>query len=409
MLRGEREHLPCGPATCPPTLPGHDELYAGGDDDWMSRGNAVIVDPTRHRHGRPAARPGRHPLCRGRSGSAPRRADAVRSCRPLLAARRVPPGRRRTAGRLPGRAPARRQYSPGTGSRLNRPAAAGGHRAHPSRSGDDPGPELGGLYRQNRRRAGWSAATADRSWPAGRARAAGARRRRRRPAARPGSSTAARGLVGRPRPRTCAVRPSSRLDAKAPGSATAVTRISPTAAAAVTRPKVMATPLLSAMEPMIMPAIPPTNTAMTSQRMVRGDTAASRGTSGLYLMRWGWSASAPSSLWRNGLVLGEVALEPAHDRVALEGEHVGRDAVEEPAIVADDHGAAGELLEAVLEGAQRVDVEVVGGLVEQQHVAALLEHLGQVDAVALAAREHADLLLLVAALEVERRRRRRAR
>ena len=57
--------------------------------------------------------------------------------------------------------------------------------------------------------------------------------------------------------------------------------------------------------------------------------------------------------------------------------------------------AAGELQQRVLERAQRVHVEVVGRLVEQQHVAAALEHLGQVQPVALAARELADLLLLV--------------
>ena len=36
----------------------------------------------------------------------------------------------------------------------------------------------------------------------------------------------------------------------------------------------------------------------------------------------------------------------------------------------DHHGAAGEVEERVLERAQRVDVEVVGRLVEQQQVAA---------------------------------------
>ena len=56
---------------------------------------------------------------------------------------------------------------------------------------------------------------------------------------------------------------------------------------------------------------------------------------------------------------------------------------------------------AVFERAQRVHVEVVGGLVEQQHVGALLEHLGQDEPVALAAREFLDQLLLVGALEVE--------
>ena len=97
----------------------------------------------------------------------------------------------------------------------------------------------------------------------------------------------------------------------------------------------------------------------------------------------------------------EVALEPAHLRVALEREHVGGDPIEEPAIVGDDHGAAGERQQRLLERAQRVDVEVVGRLVEQQQVAAAAQQLGQVQAVALAAGELADLRLLVGALEVE--------
>ena len=51
--------------------------------------------------------------------------------------------------------------------------------------------------------------------------------------------------------------------------------------------------------------------------------------------------------------------------------------------------------ERLFERAQRVDVEVVGGLVEQQHVAAALQQLRQVQPVALAAGEVLDLLLLV--------------
>src|SRR5215831_322323 len=61
-----------------------------------------------------------------------------------------------------------------------------------------------------------------------------------------------------------------------------------------------------------------------------------------------------------GLVLLVVALEPDHAAVALEGEDMGRDAVEEPAIVADDDGAASEVAQRLLQRAQRVDVEVVG-------------------------------------------------
>ena len=44
---------------------------------------------------------------------------------------------------------------------------------------------------------------------------------------------------------------------------------------------------------------------------------------------------------------------------------------------------------------QRLGVEVVGGLVEQQQVAALLQHLGEMHAIALAARQQADFLLLI--------------
>jgi hypothetical protein len=68
--------------------------------------------------------------------------------------------------------------------------------------------------------------------------------------------------------------------------------------------------------------------------------------------------------------------------------------------VADDHGAAGEIFERGFERLQRFDVEVVGRFVEQQDVAAL-QQLGEVDAVAFTAGQLADLLLLVAALEVE--------
>ena len=57
-------------------------------------------------------------------------------------------------------------------------------------------------------------------------------------------------------------------------------------------------------------------------------------------------------------------MEPGRLRVA-EGEDVRRDPVEEPPIVADD-GAAGELDERLLERAERVDVEVVRRLVEEE-------------------------------------------
>ena len=77
------------------------------------------------------------------------------------------------------------------------------------------------------------------------------------------------------------------------------------------------------------------------------------------------------------------------------------DAVEEPAVVRDNHGTAGEVLEAFLQRAQRVHIDVVRGLVEQQHVGFALEREGQMKSVALTAGEHAAFLLLVSTGEIE--------
>ena len=69
-------------------------------------------------------------------------------------------------------------------------------------------------------------------------------------------------------------------------------------------------------------------------------------------------------------VVLEVALEPLHMGLAFEGEDVGTDAVEEEAVVADDHGATREVDESVFERAECFDVEVVGRFVEEEDVAA---------------------------------------
>ncbi len=64
---------------------------------------------------------------------------------------------------------------------------------------------------------------------------------------------------------------------------------------------------------------------------------------------------------------------------------------------------ASELDERVLEAFERLDVQIVRRLVEQQQVAALLEREREVEAVALAAGQHTGELLLVGSLETEAR------
>src|SRR5262249_33512049 len=60
-----------------------------------------------------------------------------------------------------------------------------------------------------------------------------------------------------------------------------------------------------------------------------------------------------------GLVFLVIAGEELDVALVLEREDVGGDAVEEPAVVRDDHRAAGELEQRFFERAQRLDVEVV--------------------------------------------------
>ena len=69
----------------------------------------------------------------------------------------------------------------------------------------------------------------------------------------------------------------------------------------------------------------------------------------LNLMRWGSTAVVAQAALLVFLVGLEVAFEPFDVAVALEGQDVGGQAVEEEAVVADDHGAAGEILQRLFQ------------------------------------------------------------
>ena len=60
---------------------------------------------------------------------------------------------------------------------------------------------------------------------------------------------------------------------------------------------------------------------------------------------------------------------------------------------ADDDGTTGKGLKTFFEGAQGVDVDIVGRLIEQQYVAFLFQGDGQMQTVALTTRENGALLL----------------
>ena len=102
-----------------------------------------------------------------------------------------------------------------------------------------------------------------------------------------------------------------------------------------------------------------------------------------------------------GLISLIIALEPFDMAITLKGQDMRGQTVEEPAIMADDHRAAGEIHQRLFQRPQRIDIKVIGRFIKQQDIVLNFEHLGQMHPVALTAREHAHPLLLVAALEVE--------
>ena len=69
----------------------------------------------------------------------------------------------------------------------------------------------------------------------------------------------------------------------------------------------------------------------------------------------------------------------------LERQNVRRDAVQKPAVVADDHYAAGKIQDRFFQRPQRVDIQVVSGLIQQQQVGAAPQQLGQMHAVPFSA------------------------
>src|SRR2546430_8249945 len=101
------------------------------------------------------------------------------------------------------------------------------------------------------------------------------------------------------------------------------------------------------------------------------------------------------------LIIRIIPLEPDNAAVAFKREYVRSDAIQKPTVVTDDDGAAREVFERLFERTHRVDIQVVGRLVEQENVRAFLQHLRQMNTITLAARKRSRFFLLVCAGEVE--------
>ena len=96
-----------------------------------------------------------------------------------------------------------------------------------------------------------------------------------------------------------------------------------------------------------------------------------------------------------------VAARVERRLAAADLDHLARELVDEVAVVRDEDQRAAVGRQRLEQDLLRVEVEVVRRLVEQQHVRGLEQHLREREPVALAAREHGDLLVDVVAREQE--------
>ena len=111
----------------------------------------------------------------------------------------------------------------------------------------------------------------------------------------------------------------------------------------------------------------------------------------------GWARAAR----REGEVLVDAAGQVAQPAVAEHRDEPVADALEEVAVVRDHEQRAGPAVEQVLERGERLDVEVVGRLVEQQHVRLGHQQAHQLQPAPLAAGQVADRRPLPLAGEAE--------
>ncbi len=78
-----------------------------------------------------------------------------------------------------------------------------------------------------------------------------------------------------------------------------------------------------------------------------------------------------------------VSVEPDDVRITFEREDVSGYAVEEPSVMTDHDRTSGEILNRLLKRTHDVDIEVVGGFIEEQDIGLGTKHAGKVHAISL--------------------------
>ena len=73
-------------------------------------------------------------------------------------------------------------------------------------------------------------------------------------------------------------------------------------------------------------------------------------------------------------IVGVIPLEPLDVAIALKGENMRRDSIEEPTIVRNYQDAAAEYEQRFLQSSKCFHIEIIGGFIQEQHVGSGFQH-----------------------------------
>src|SRR5690554_7696242 len=77
--------------------------------------------------------------------------------------------------------------------------------------------------------------------------------------------------------------------------------------------------------------------------------------------------------------------------------------VKKPAVVRDHYRAAGKILQALFKRPERININVVGGLIQEQDVRLFLKRHGQMQAIALSSRKRTTFFFLIGTGKIKTR------
>ena len=101
------------------------------------------------------------------------------------------------------------------------------------------------------------------------------------------------------------------------------------------------------------------------------------------------------------LVFGVTALEEIDAGIPLECQYMRGYTVQEPTVVRDYHYTSGEILKSFLQSPYGVHIHIVGRLVQQKHIALVLECESQVQPVPFTSGKYAAEFFLICSCKVE--------